>query len=208
MPRSCECATTSMRATAPLSTPAQALRPEGGEDQVVLLDPDGTPSGTADRAGVHTSTTCLHLAFSCYLFDARGRVLLTRRALTKATWPGVWTNTCCGHPRPGESSRAAVQRRLHEELGVAGTSLRMALPHFSYRAVDDSGIVENEICPVWVGRVEGRLAPDPVEVIATTWVAWIDLVTLARTTPALLSPWSVLQIPQLAALDAQEEVLP
>ncbi|MGB8022142.1 MAG: isopentenyl-diphosphate Delta-isomerase [Candidatus Nanopelagicales bacterium] len=208
MPENCECATTSMRATTPTSTPALPLRPEGGDDQVVLLDLNGTPSGTADRAGVHNSTTPLHLAFSCYLFDARGRVLLTRRALAKATWPGVWTNTCCGHPRPGESPRAAVQRRLQEELGVAGIALRMALPHFSYRAVDDSGIVENEICPVWVGRVEGRLAPDPAEVIATTWVDWIDLVTLARTAPALLSPWSVLQIPQLAALDAQEEVLP
>ena len=92
---------------------------EPGE-QVVLVTPDGTPVGVAEKSTVHSTDTPLHLAFSCYLFDERGRVLMTRRALAKATWPGVWTNTCCGHPQPGEPPADAVVRRLHQEARTAG----------------------------------------------------------------------------------------
>lgn len=166
-------------------------------DQVVLLDDAGRPSGAADRVSVHTGDTPYHLAFSSYLFDTAGRVLLTRRALGKATWPGVWTNSCCGHPRPGESPRDAVVRRVGDELGQVPTDLRLALASFSYRAVDAGGTVENELCPVWVGRLDGSLRPDPAEVAEVTWVAWDDLVALVDTAPALLSPWCVAQVPLL-----------
>lgn len=172
-------------------------------ERVVLLAQDGTPIGFAPKAVVHDTHTPLHLAFSCYLFDERGRVLLTRRALTKATWPGVWSNTCCGHPQPGEDPAEAVRRRLRQELGIEADGLVLVLPDFSYRAVDASGVVENEICPVWVGQVPAAtpLSPDPAEVMDTAWVAWSDLVGAARGTPQLLSPWSVLQVPQLEATD-------
>lgn len=175
-------------------------------DQVVLLDSSGRPCGTADRTAVHTSETPYHLAFSSYLFDAAGRVLLTRRALTKATWPGVWTNSCCGHPRPGEPLREAVRRRVTEELGHPPESLRLALASFSYRAVDASGVAENELCPVWVGRFDpGRLAPDPAEVMDVAWVDWAALARVAADTPQLLSPWAVLQVPLLASAGDPEE---
>ncbi|MFZ0529521.1 MAG: isopentenyl-diphosphate Delta-isomerase [Propionicimonas sp.] len=168
------------------------------DDLVVLLDRHDRPCGSADRLAVHGTDTPRHLAFSSYLFDEHGRVLLTRRALGKATWPGVWTNSCCGHPRPGEAAIDAVRRRVREELGVTPLELELALPEFGYRAVDDSGVVENEFCPVWVGRLRQPLAVDPSEVAAHTWVAWDDLVGLAAAAPALLSPWCAEQVPLLA----------
>lgn len=166
-------------------------------DEVVLLDEIGTPIGTADRLSVHGPDTPLHLAFSTHLFDASGRVLLTRRALTKRTWPGVWTNSCCGHPRPGEDLRAAIERRIGEELGLQVSDLEPWLPEFRYRAVDASGLVENEICPVWRGRVDGEPTPDPAEVAEWAWVEWSDFVAAVEAAPFALSPWAVQQVRQL-----------
>lgn len=174
-------------------------RPET-PDHVVLLDDAGNPSGVADRTNVHTTTTPLHLAFSSYLFNAEGQVLLTRRALSKITWPGVWTNSCCGHPRPGESLEAAIRRRIHEELGATVDQLQIALPKFQYRATDASGIVENEICPVYLGLLTGDVQPNPDEVMDYQWVEWGDLVAAVAATPQVYSPWASEQVPQLATL--------
>lgn len=167
------------------------------DDLVVLLDERDRPCGTTARAAVHTDHTPRHLAFSSYLFDDHGRVLLTRRALGKATWPGVWTNSCCGHPRPGEPGEDAVRRRVGQELGAAVSGLELLLPDFGYRAVDASGLVENEACPVWVGRLVGTVQPDPGEVCETSWVRWEDLTRLVASAPDLVSPWCALQVPLL-----------
>lgn len=167
---------------------------------VVLVDDAGTPIGTAPRLQVHTEETPLHLAFSSYLFDAEGRLLLTRRALGKKTWPGVWTNSCCGHWLPGEEATDAVRRRVHEELGITIDRLIPVLSDFRYRAVDYSGIVENEICPVFVGTFTGELQPDPDEVMDHCWVEWSELVAMVDATPRLISPWAASQVPQIAEL--------
>ena len=181
-------------------------------DHVVLLNPDREPVGSAPRAYVHTRDTPLHLAFSLYVFNEAGEVLLTRRALTKTTWPGVWTNTCCGHPRPGEDMSAAIARRLDHELGMEITDLECVLPDFGYRATDASGLVENEFCPVF--RAHVRIDPEsshpndpplanPDEVLDWKWWKWNDVIEAARLTPFVFSPWSVQQMAQLsrAALD-------
>ncbi|MGQ0573331.1 MAG: isopentenyl-diphosphate Delta-isomerase [Pseudonocardia sp.] len=166
-------------------------------DLVVLLDGQRRPIGTAPRATVHDHDTPLHLAFSCYVFDAAGRLLVQRRAVSKRTWPGVWSNSCCGHPRPGENVAAAAERRIREELGVAPLGLRALLPDFAYEAVMPDGIRENEACPVFGAVVTDDPDPDPAEIAEWRWVAWRDFLAAARTTPWLISPWSALQACEL-----------
>lgn len=169
---------------------------------VVLLDGDRRPHGTMRKDSVHTDRTPLHLAFSVYVLDGRGRLLVTRRALGKRTWPGVWTNTCCGHPGPGEAPAAAVLRRLQAELGLAAEAPTTVLPDFAYRATSADGIVENEVCPVFLARADADPEPDPAEVADWRWVPWQSYVDLVTAAPWALSPWSVLQVEQLSALAA------
>ncbi|MGH3812471.1 MAG: isopentenyl-diphosphate Delta-isomerase, partial [Pseudonocardiaceae bacterium] len=130
-----------------------------------------------------------------------GRLLLTRRAAGKRTWPGVWTNTCCGHPLPGESSADAAGRRLREELGVRLLRSAVVLPEFRYRAVAPDGMVENEFCPVLVGAVDEAPQPNPAEVLEHRWVPWSEVVALVSIAPWVISPWAALQIPLLAEPD-------
>lgn len=175
----------------------QTVRPES----VVLLGTDRRPVGTMAKAAVHGVDTPLHLAFSCYLFDRSRRLLVTRRASTKSTWAGVWTNTVCGHPGPGEDPADAVVRRAAEELGVAVDpgSLVPVLPDFAYRAVDVGGVVENEVCPVFTGLLDTDPRPNPAEVSQWRWVDWPSFADAVAKAPWLVSPWSAEQVPQLRA---------
>lgn len=172
----------------------------GGEpigQRVVLLNEHAVPIGSADKLMVHNTSTALHLAFSCYLFDQSGRVLVTRRALSKVTWPGVWTNSFCGHPEPGEALEAAVERRARQELGVEVRGVRVVDPGFRYRAVDAGGIVENEVCPVYTATISGTLSPHPEEVMEWAWVDRSSLARAVMSTPFVFSPWMVLQMRRL-----------
>lgn len=166
-------------------------------DEVVLLDDGGREIGTAPKSSVHGTDTALHLAFSCHVIDGEGRVLVTRRALGKTTWPGVWSNSFCGHPRPAEPVVHAVHRRAEYELGITLRDLELALPLFRYRATDATGIVEHEICPVYIARSEDGLALNPLEVVEAQWVDPADLAASLSRTPWAFSPWLVLQARQL-----------
>jgi isopentenyl-diphosphate Delta-isomerase len=170
----------------------------GSEEFVVLVDDRGAAIGTAAKASVHHETTPLHLGFSCYVFDADGRVLMTRRALGKRTWPGVWTNSFCGHPAPDEPIGDAVYRRARQELGLAIDRVECALPDYRYRAVAADGTVENEVCPVFCAEAVGTLDPSTNEVMDYTWVSWSELRS-AASLPWAISPWAVEQIPLLEA---------
>jgi isopentenyl-diphosphate Delta-isomerase len=163
---------------------------------VILVNEDGAEIGTADKATVHTTDTPLHLAFSCHIFNTEGKVLITRRALSKKTWPGVWTNSACGHPGPGESMEDAIRRRAHDELGLELETIAEALPDFRYRAVDASGIVENEICPVFVARATSDPSPQAEEVCEWEWVEPAALQSSVGQTPFAFSPWLVDQMNQ------------
>ena len=168
-------------------------------EQVVLLADDGSPIGVADKSTVHSTQTPLHLAFSCHVFDGEGRILVTRRALGKRTWPGVWTNSFCGHPLPGESVEDGVRRRAQDELGIDLDNLVLALPDFRYRAVDAAGIVENEVCPVFTATIDQELTPAPSEVAEWSWVDPRELLIAVEAAPWAFSPWLTLQLPRLYA---------
>ena len=161
---------------------------------VILLDNDGKPIGTAPKATVHSATTPLHFAFSCHVFNPAGRLLMTRRALTKSTFPGVWTNAFCGHPAPGESAVDAVARRAGQELGVTVRGIEVVLPHFRYMAMDASGIVENEICPVFRAIVDTDPQPAKDEVMEWAWVDPLAVRAASEAAPFAFSPWFTLQV--------------
>lgn len=165
-------------------------------EEVVLLDENSRAIGRADKQRIHTKDTPLHSAFSIFLFNRKGQMLVQQRAWSKQTWPGVWSNACCGHPAPGESVADAAQRRLAQELGLKEVHLQLALPDFRYRA-EYLGIVENEICPVFIGQCESCPEFDPVEVAAVDWIDWQ---AFAQADPAFAdySPWSKWEAKQLS----------
>jgi isopentenyl-diphosphate Delta-isomerase len=172
------------------------------EEHVVLVDDAGNATGEAPKRTVHHEATPLHLAFSCYVFDTDGRLLLTQRALHKPTWPGIWSNSFCGHPAPGEEMYDAVRRRAEQELGVALVDLQLVLPRFRYEATMENGVREHELCPVFTAIAAGQVEADPAEVAAIEWVPWSafrdDVLARRRD----VSPWCVEQV---AALAEREE---
>jgi isopentenyl-diphosphate delta-isomerase len=166
-------------------------------EEVVLVDDTGTVLGSAPKATVHHGDTPLHLGFSCYLTSPSGQLLLTQRSWDKLTWPGWWTNTCCGHPLPGEGLVDAVARRLDFELGTRAAELTLVLPAFRYRA-ECNGVVENELCPVFLGRVDAAVSRRPSEVAAVEWVDLSSLAVGRESRELALTPWARLQLPLLA----------
>ena len=178
-----------------------------GDELVVLLSPDGEAIGTAPKATVHHGETPLHLAFSAYLFNDRGELLLTQRALDKATFPGVWTNSVCGHPAPGERLHDAVRRRAADELGLEVRDLRLVLPRFAYRA-EMGGIVEWEQCPVLVGRVAGNPSPNGDEVAETAWADWDEFASDVLAGRRQTSSWSREQVELLTRLGSEPDAWP
>ncbi|WP_460888809.1 isopentenyl-diphosphate Delta-isomerase [Promicromonospora xylanilytica] len=167
-------------------------------ERVVLLDEDGTPIGSELKSVVHSASTPLHLAFSCHVFSPAGQVLVTRRALHKRTWPGVWTNSFCGHPQPDESIDDAVARRARDELGLTVHGLTVQLPDFRYRATDATGTVENELCPVYVAVTDDAPSLDPDEVMEARWSEPGALGSALRAAPWAFSPWFVRQATEMS----------
>ncbi len=168
-------------------------------EQVVLLAEDGSAIGVEDKAVVHHADTPLHLAFSSYVFDSAGRIVLTRRALHKKTFPGVWTNTCCGHPLPGEDMAQAVLRRLQDELGMRCSDPELLLPRFRYRAEMD-GVVENEMCPVFRVLSDDEPVPNPDEVDSAERVPWTEFAASVLDGSREISRWAQLQVAELVQL--------
>jgi isopentenyl-diphosphate delta-isomerase len=156
------------------------------EEQLTLVNAANRAIGRGRKTAVHVRGL-RHRAFSICLFDAAGRMLLQQRSRAKYHSPGLWANSCCGHPRPGERTLTAAHRRLHEELG-ARTTLRFGfLTH--YRAAFPNGLIENEIVHVYFGLAPAELALNPAEVSAVTLMALPDLRRDIRRRPARYAIW-------------------
>jgi len=160
-------------------TPATATHSSsnGTADAILLelVDENGVTIGTEEKLAAHQPPGRLHRAFSVFLFDERGRLLLQQRALGKYHSPGVWSNTCCGHPYPGEAPFAAAARRTYEELGVSPSLLAEA-GTVRYNHPDPaSGLVEQEYNHLFVGLVQAPLRPDPDEVARTVFATPAEL---------------------------------
>ncbi|MBR0692006.1 isopentenyl-diphosphate Delta-isomerase [Bradyrhizobium lablabi] len=171
------------------------------EEMVVLCTPAGATAGILPKSKVHHRETPLHLAFSCYLFDQEGNLLVTRRSHNKRTWPGVITNSCCGHPAPDEPLTVAVRRRVKQELGLSATDIKLILPAFRYKAQMANGVAENELCPVFTALANpADLTADPEEVDSAEWLPWSTFAAQVLRADREVSPWCRLQIAQLASL--------
>lgn len=156
-----------------------------GQERVILVDQHNAVVGEAEKLDAHRAGA-LHRAFSVFVLDREGRVLLQRRAESKYHSGGLWSNTCCGHPRPGEDTRAAAVRRLEEEMGF-----RCALEPvgtFVYRA-QLGELVEHEYDHVFVGRFEGNPTPDPAEVAEWRWARLDKLAGDLSERPECYTVW-------------------
>ena len=169
------------------------------EEFVVLVDGDDNEIGTMPKALVHQAETPLHRAFSFFLFNSKGELLLQQRSSRKKTWPLVWSNSCCGHPLPGEERKDAVKRRLKDELGLTGIEAEEAAP-YRYCFTRD-GVMENEICPIFIGFSDQEPVLNPEEVEAVRWVPWQSFLAEIRNKPGRYSPWCEEQVEIMAKIE-------
>lgn len=157
------------------------------EDLLVLVDEDDRAVGATPKSDAHRGSGRLHRAFSIFIFDPLGRVLLQRRAGTKPLWPGFWSNACCSHPRVGEDIEAAAHRRLSEELALA-CPLEF-LFKFRYQAQFDLGHAEHELCSVFSGCSSAVPHFNRDEIDAVRYLAPDALDEELRRWPRAFTPW-------------------
>jgi len=160
-------------------------------EPLILVDADDREVGHASKAACHDKHGILHRAFSLFVFNERGELLLQQRSTGKRLWPGYWSNSCCSHPRQGETMREATQRRLQQELG-----LRCALRYlykFEYQA--DYGELggEHELCSVYLGRTGETVRANRNEVAAWRYLSGTELNREIAEHPEHFTPWLKLE---------------
>ncbi|MFZ4546037.1 MAG: isopentenyl-diphosphate Delta-isomerase [Bacteroidales bacterium] len=155
-------------------------------DNVILVDTDNNPVGEMEKMEAHLQGA-LHRALSVLVFNTKGEILLQQRAYSKYHTPGLWSNTCCSHPRPGEDSLEAATRRLGEEMGFT-VPLKKSFD-FIYRAHFDNGLIEHEFDHVFFGNFEGTPILNPEEANDYKWVKPLDLMEDMRSKPENYTVW-------------------
>ena len=156
-------------------------------EELILVDRDDNEIGHASKADAHDGDGILHRAFSLFLFNDRGELLLQQRAAEKRLWGGYWSNSCCSHPRRGESLEIATMRRLQDELNFE-TQLEHVYS-FCYEASFGPAGSENELCHVFLGRAAEELAPNESEISAVRFITPAELDAEFRATPEQFTPW-------------------
>lgn len=176
-------------------------------EKIVLLDESGGVVGSAEKLSSHHDNTPLHLAFSCYIFNSKGKVLVTRRASIKKVWPSVLTNSVCGHPMPDEEIEAAVNRRSKYELGISNLNIiKVILPDYRYKTPQYNGIIENEVCPVYLATTDDSPRLNPLEVDEFYWQSWSDFLYGVHSNPEEYSWWCKDQIKQLNKIGFEPKI--
>ena len=157
-----------------------------GNESVILVNETDEPVGTAPKLDAHL-TGQLHRAFSVFIRDDHGRILLHRRADGKYHSGGLWTNACCGHPQPGEETSIAAARRLREEMGIDAELSEAGV--FTYRSSVGNGLTEHEVDHVFIGSYSGDPSPDDREVQAWRWVSSLELSEWLARDPSAFTVW-------------------
>lgn len=186
-------------------------------EYVILVDSDDRAIGRSEKHAAHRGDGKRHRAFSVFLFDAFDQLLLQQRATAKYHFGGLWSNSCCGHPRPGETVMEAARRRTREELGISVPPLRHCFAH-SYEATDPgSGLTEREIDHVFVGYLaqgdstsvrtateQNSIPFDRDEIENIRWNSISDLQENVAREPGSYTPWLIGILPQLTSFLATE----
>ena len=162
-------------------------------ENLILVSPEDEFLGTITKQEAHRPGGQLHRAFSVFLFTPEGQVLLHERSRLKPLWPGYWTNSCCSHPRHGESYAEAAHRRTREELGVQ-TSL-IEIYQFEYQAHFNSIGSEHELCKVYVACVSKctKITAHPEEIQNWDWFDTSEVNEWTTTSPQLFTPWFLME---------------
>lgn len=163
-------------------------------EQVILVDEHDVVTGTMEKMEAHEKAL-LHRAFSVFIFNAQGDLLLQQRAKEKYHSGGLWTNSCCSHPRPGEETQAAATRRLREEMGFE-TPLEKIFD-FVYKADFDNGLTEHEFDHVYVGYYDGEINPDTKEVSDYVYLSMQQVEDALQTEPAEYTAWFHIAFPKV-----------
>lgn len=156
-------------------------------EELILVDRDDNEIGYVSKAHAHNGRGMLHRAFSVFLFNEEGELLLQQRAVGKRLWGGYWSNTCCSHPRRGESLEVATARRLRDELNIAATLEYVY--HFCYEADFGDLGSENELCHVYLGHAPDEVQPNDSEISALRYLAAADLESEFAHRPERYTPW-------------------
>lgn len=163
-------------------------------ENVILVDENDTPQGVMEKMEAHEKGL-LHRAFSVFIFDSEGRMLIHQRAEEKYHSGGLWTNACCSHPRDGETAEMAAHRRMKEEMGF-DCELESVF-QFIYRAELDQGLTEHELDHVFVGKYEGEIQPDPEEVMDYRYISIEQLDKELKSNPSRFTEWFKIALPEL-----------